>query len=52
LLTIYINDCLLIGIETSINGQLERIHGNCERLEILVNKEPPSRRQNARMYDF
>ncbi|CAK8673340.1 Golgi SNAP receptor complex member 2-like [Clavelina lepadiformis] len=37
------------AIENAVHSQLEQINGNCDRLEVLVNKEPPSRRQNARM---
>uniref|UniRef100_H2YWG3 Golgi SNAP receptor complex member 2 n=2 Tax=Ciona savignyi TaxID=51511 RepID=H2YWG3_CIOSA len=36
-------------VENSIKAQIEQIMGNCERLDILVNKEHPTRRQNARM---
>jgi len=37
-------------VESQIHAQIEQIIGNCDRLDILVNKEHPTRRQNARMY--
>ncbi|XP_033104813.1 Golgi SNAP receptor complex member 2-like isoform X2 [Anneissia japonica] len=36
-------------LENEVLGLLERITSNCERLDILVNKEPPSRRQHAKI---
>ncbi|XP_071942592.1 Golgi SNAP receptor complex member 2-like [Antedon mediterranea] len=36
-------------LENDVRDRLERITSNCERLDILVNKEPPSRRQHAKI---
>ncbi|XP_025089535.1 Golgi SNAP receptor complex member 2-like [Pomacea canaliculata] len=36
-------------VENEIQTHLDHVIGNCERLEILVNKEPPTRRANAKM---
>ncbi|KAL3888471.1 hypothetical protein ACJMK2_000867 [Sinanodonta woodiana] len=36
-------------VENEIQAQIDHIVSNCERLEILVNKEPPTRRANAKM---
>nr|CAB3250392.1 Golgi SNAP receptor complex member 2 [Phallusia mammillata] len=36
-------------IESQIQSHIDQINGNCDRLDILVNKEPPTRRQSARM---
>jgi len=44
--------------EAILNQKLEAIHGNLGRLDILINKEPPARRSNAKYrvdqlkYDF
>jgi len=35
--------------ETQIQDLLDQIASNCDRLNILVNKEPPQKRQNARI---
>lgn len=37
------------GLETHTNGKIDVIIKNCERLDILVNKEPPTRRANAKL---
>ena len=37
------------NIEKELQAGLEQILSNCERLEILVNKEPPTRRANAKL---
>lgn len=36
-------------VENELQARIEQISSNCDRLEILVNKEHPSRRQNARL---
>ncbi|CAL1540186.1 unnamed protein product [Lymnaea stagnalis] len=36
-------------IENEVQAQIDHIFSNCERLDILVSKEPPSRRANAKM---
>ncbi|KAK3590427.1 hypothetical protein CHS0354_024376 [Potamilus streckersoni] len=36
-------------VENEIQAQIDHIVSNCERLEILVNKEPPMRRATAKM---
>ncbi|KAL8586569.1 hypothetical protein ACOMHN_053922 [Nucella lapillus] len=36
-------------VENEIRAQLDHIISNCERLDILVNKEPAARRANAKM---
>ncbi|XP_072047398.1 Golgi SNAP receptor complex member 2-like [Amphiura filiformis] len=36
-------------IENEIQTRIDQITSNCERLDILVNKEPPTRRQNAKL---
>ncbi|OWF50034.1 Golgi SNAP receptor complex member 2-like [Mizuhopecten yessoensis] len=36
-------------IENEIQARIDHIVSNCERLEILVNKEPPTRRAHAKM---
>ncbi|CAL4242790.1 unnamed protein product, partial [Meganyctiphanes norvegica] len=44
--------------EAILNQKLETIHGNLSRLDVLINKEPPTRRSNAKYrvdqlkYDF
>ncbi|KAK7078227.1 Golgi SNAP receptor complex member 2 [Halocaridina rubra] len=46
------------SIEAAVNDKLNQIRGNCGRLDILINKEPPTRRANAKYrvdqlkYDF
>jgi len=35
--------------ENEIQARIDHIVSNCERLEILVNKEPPTRRANAKL---
>ncbi|XP_066982629.1 Golgi SNAP receptor complex member 2 [Macrobrachium rosenbergii] len=46
------------AIEAAITEKLNQIRGNCSRLDILINKEPPTRRANAKYrvdqlkYDF
>ena len=46
--------CLFQGnhihlIENEVQVQIDHIVSNCERLDILVNKEPPQKRSNAKM---
>ncbi|KAL5013624.1 hypothetical protein ScPMuIL_007894 [Solemya velum] len=36
-------------VENEIQAKIDHIVSNCERLEILVNKEPPTRRANAKL---
>ncbi|XP_042857262.1 probable Golgi SNAP receptor complex member 2 [Penaeus japonicus] len=44
--------------ETCVVQKLDTVHSNCNRLDILINKEPPARRVNAKYrvdqlkYDF
>ncbi|XP_064113237.1 Golgi SNAP receptor complex member 2-like [Macrobrachium nipponense] len=46
------------AIEVAVTEKLNQIRGNCSRLDILINKEPPTRRANAKYrvdqlkYDF
>ena len=35
--------------EEFVRGRIDMIVGNCERLDMLVNKEPPTRRANAKL---
>jgi len=52
------NEHQVIAIESELSTKMNQISGNCERLDILVNKEPPNKRQTSRMradqvrYDF
>jgi Golgi SNAP receptor complex protein 2 len=36
-------------VENEIQARIDHITSNCERLDILVNKEPPTRRQNSKL---
>ena len=36
-------------IENEIQARIDQVVSNCERLDILVNKEPPTRRATAKM---
>lgn len=36
-------------IEAEIRAAFDRIAGNCDRLDLMVNKEPPSRRTTAKI---
>ncbi|XP_053389703.1 Golgi SNAP receptor complex member 2-like, partial [Mercenaria mercenaria] len=36
-------------VENEIQAHIDLVVSNCERLDILVNKEPPTRRSNAKM---
>lgn len=36
-------------VENEIQARIDQVVSNCERLEILVNKEPPARRPNAKL---
>lgn len=36
-------------VENEIQARIDQITSNCERLDILVNKEPPPRRPNAKL---
>lgn len=38
-----------VKVETEVQAQLDHIISNCERLDILVTKEPVTRRANAKM---
>lgn len=40
---------LCLDIENHIESNLQTIESNCERLNILVNKEPAHKRQNSKM---
>ncbi len=37
------------SVENELQARIDQIVSNCERLEILVNKEPPTRRANAKL---
>lgn len=37
------------AIEQEIEQNLEKVSSNCDRLTILINKEPPQKKQNARI---
>lgn len=36
-------------IETELQAEIDEVVNNCDKLEILVNKEPPTRRANAKL---
>ena len=36
-------------VENEVQARIDQVVSNCERLEILVNKEPPTRRANAKL---
>lgn len=36
-------------IETELQAEIDEIVNSCDRLDILVNKEPPTRRANAKL---
>jgi Golgi SNAP receptor complex protein 2 len=36
-------------IQNEIQARIDQMVSNCERLEMMVNKEPPSRRANAKL---
>ena len=36
-------------VENEIQARIDQVVSNCERMEILVNKEPPTRRANAKL---
>jgi len=36
-------------LDTELQTRIDQIVSNCERLELLVNKEPPSRRSTAKL---
>ncbi|XP_064651836.1 Golgi SNAP receptor complex member 2-like [Lineus longissimus] len=36
-------------VENEIQARIDQVVSNCERLDILVNKEPPTRRSNAKI---
>uniref|UniRef100_A0A0A9YXC4 Golgi SNAP receptor complex member 2 n=1 Tax=Lygus hesperus TaxID=30085 RepID=A0A0A9YXC4_LYGHE len=38
-----------MAIEKEIQGRIDSITSNCEKLDIMVNKEPAMRRQNAKL---
>lgn len=41
---------IFTAIENEVYSLIEQISSNCERLEIMVNKEPPNRKQNAKLW--
>ena len=43
------DDPSLNAIENEIHSKIDEILNNCERLDILVNKEAPTRRANAKL---
>ncbi|XP_072181063.1 Golgi SNAP receptor complex member 2-like [Diadema setosum] len=36
-------------VENEIRARLDKVTSNCDTLDIMVNKEPPARRQNAKL---
>ena len=36
-------------LDVELQARIDQIVSNCERLELLVNKEPPSRRSTAKL---
>ncbi|CAG0883539.1 unnamed protein product [Darwinula stevensoni] len=38
-----------LQVESEIQARIDKITSNCERLEVLVHKEVPTRRQNAKL---
>ena len=48
-LTVLILLCPYAAIEQEIEHNLEKASVNCDRLTILINKEPPQKKQSARM---
>ena len=47
--TVLILLCSYAAIEQEIEHNLEQASVNCDRLTILINKEPPQKKQSARM---
>lgn len=49
----YVSYCIsgnhIYQVESEIQAHIDVILSNCDRLDILVNKEPPTRRSNAKM---
>lgn len=44
--------CLLVSftvVENELQARIEQVFTHLERLEILAGKEPPNRRQNAKL---
>lgn len=41
--------CSLAVVENEIQARIDNIFSNLERLEILSSKEPPNKRQNAKL---
>lgn len=39
----------VVYIENELQSQLDEIMSGCDRLDILVNKEPPNRRASAKL---
>jgi len=37
------------SVERKLHGQIDMVFGNCDRLDILVRKEPPNRREQAKL---
>ena len=46
---IYFIVIIYLDAESEVQTMIDRIVSNLERLDILVNKEPPTRKQNARL---
>lgn len=44
----YLNIFFLVA-ENEIKARLDKLASNCDTLDILVNKEPVARRQNAKL---
>lgn len=49
LIQIKIDFCFLAVVENEIQARIDNIFSNLERLEILSSKEPPNKRQNAKL---
>lgn len=49
LIQIRIYFCFLAVVENEIQARIDNIFSNLERLEILSSKEPPNKRQNAKL---
>ena len=43
------DEALQNNYETQIKTYMDEIFNNCDRLDLLVNKEPPPRRANAKL---
>lgn len=38
------------SVERSLNKQISTVFDNCERLDYLIKKEPPNRREDAKLH--